>query len=95
MAPSPNQALSPKQVSGTDFSTDFIPPRRDWSKFGQAGLVPGKRHKREDVSAFRPRKRMGDNRPASRGGSAHATWRHREVTSGGTQARLSRFLSSD
>ena len=28
-------------------------------------------------------------------GSASATWRHREVTSGGTQARLSRFLSSD
>jgi hypothetical protein len=28
-------------------------------------------------------------------GSASATWRHLQVTSGGTKARLSRFPSSD
>jgi len=77
------RGLPRRAGTGGDRETHRHPGR---AAGGQRGLPGGADERRERgmTSTCGPER-----------GSAHTTWRHREVTSRGTQARLSRFSSSD
>ena len=65
---------------------------------GREAPAPGLGRLAERPAIYPGARRASDSRvtgPSPRGGSATATWRHRQVTAWGTQARLSRCLRSD
>lgn len=75
-----------------------IPPAHEWvhslpgeSELPHAGTGPGARM----GGAFELMNWAGTIAHSLGRGSACATWRHRRVTSGGTEARLSRSPSPD